>query len=234
MPELPVFIADFLEPKLARRVEVTQVVDVAPRLRRVRFVGPSMRGVRFRPGAEVEFRVSDRAFRHYTLSSLDGETGEIEVMFFDHGEGPGASWARRLVVGSTAGALGPGGSFGLRSGFETHVLLGDETCIGLFAALSRAAAWRCTGAIEVDAEHRDALAGVIGKQVGTVARKPGRGDALLEWIEQRARVPIPSECIYLAGHTASIVRARRALLDRGWPRRSIRTKAYWADGRRGL
>jgi NADPH-dependent ferric siderophore reductase len=232
MPELPVFLADFMEPRFARPVVVSHVEDLAKQLRRVRFQGESLRSVRFTPGQEIEFRVSDRAFRHYTPARFDAEAGEVEVVFFLHGHGPGSRWAEALAVGSPAKVLGPGGNFGLTDA-DKHVLLGDETALGLFHCLEAAGA-SVLGAVELDRGNEDWLSRVGASALEPVTRTGARGDALSGWLRGCGLSPEARTSFYLAGHTASIVRLRKELVDAGWQRGRIRTKPYWADGKRGL
>lgn len=232
MPELPVFLANALEPRFARPAVVTDIHVLAPRLRRVRFEGPALQGVSFRPGQEIEFRVSDRAFRHYTPASFDRDAGHLEVVFFTHGHGPGSTWSRALERGHHVNVLGPGGRFGLRDA-RAHVLLGDETTLGLFACLARAARGDLLGAVEVDPDGRD-FPQLTDLPLLPVVRTAARGDALARWLESADLPDRSTTCIYLAGHTGSIVKLRADLRRRGWPRASIRTKPYWADGKRGL
>jgi NADPH-dependent ferric siderophore reductase len=232
MPELPAFLANVAESSFARATLVTEVLDLAPKLRRVRFEGAALRGVAFRPGQEVEFRVSERAFRHYTPAALDPRVGCMEVVFFLHGRGPGSAWAADLREGQGIKVLGPGGSFGLRDATQ-HVLLGDETALGLFACLARSARGRCLGAVEVD-RGGHAWPGMLGLDLPAVERSDVRGDALASWVEGSELSPSDDVCFYLAGHAGSIVRIRERLVRDGWPKRRIRTKPYWADGKRGL
>ncbi|HEU4535181.1 MAG TPA: siderophore-interacting protein, partial [Polyangiaceae bacterium] len=150
---MPAFLANVLEPKFARPATVAAVIDLAPRLRKVIFEGRALRGAPFDPGCEVEFRVYDRAFRHYTASGFDTIRGAFDVVFFLHGRGPGSAWAEGLREGQRVNVLGPGGGLSLRPGCADNVLLGDETTIGLFTCLEATA--RCRGAIEVSGEGLD-------------------------------------------------------------------------------
>jgi NADPH-dependent ferric siderophore reductase len=232
MPEMPAFLANVMEPRFARPAQVTDVVELAPELRRVRLEGPALRGVSFRPGQEVEFRVSERHFRHYTPAVFDAEAGALEIVFYLHGGGPGSRWAEGLRHDQRVGVLGPGGGLSLRAA-RRHVLLGDETALGLFACLAAAAPRRCTGAVEVRPGGRS-WPFMAGLEFPGVERTGGRGDALLGWLDGSGLTPDDYTCFYLAGHAGTLVRVRERLLRAGWSRRSVRTKAYWADGKRGL
>lgn len=232
MPEMPAFLANVLEPRFARAATVAAVHDLSPMVRRVWFEGLALREVSFAPGNEVEFRVSDRAFRHYTPSTFDARAGRFDVVFHLHGGGPGSAWAARLSRGQRVGVLGPAGRFGLLPATR-HVLLGDETTLGLFACLSEAAPGRCLGAIEVQ-RGEESVASAVGLDLPAVAREATRGDALITWLERAAPSPRADVTFSLAGHGETIVRLRAWLLGHGFSRAQIRTKTYWADGKRGL
>ena len=64
-------------------VEVTQVKELHPQLRRVRFEG-DLSKADFVPGQVIEFRVSLTEFRHYTPSFYDQENVIFDVFFFLH------------------------------------------------------------------------------------------------------------------------------------------------------
>lgn len=128
MPEMPAFLANLLEPRFARAATVMAVEELAPRLRRVRFAGPALRGVSFRAGQEIGRPRAARA-------------------------DPPPRPRRRAA--------------------------------------------RVAAADDLAAVHNDA-------------------------------------CFYLAGHATTIVRLRSTSLLAGWPKRSIRTKGYWAEGKRGM
>lgn len=88
---MPAVLANTLVPWFAKATRVTSVETLAPRLRRVRFEGESLKGVRAEPGHEVEFRVGPTAIRHDTPSLVDPARGALEVFVFFHGQGPGSS-----------------------------------------------------------------------------------------------------------------------------------------------
>lgn len=232
MPELPAFLADLIEPRFARRATVAMVLDLAPRLRRVRFQCDALRGSRVLPGDEVEFRVSDRAFRHYTVARFDVLTGTFDVVFFLHGGGPGSSWAAALRTGQSLSVLGPGGGLEPTEA-PRRVFLGDETALGLFACLFESDERGWAGAIEAGPEAGQ-LPTLVELGLLGISRSDRRGDALGAWLEQSSFGGARDTAFYLAGHAGSVSRLRRWLLASGVPRRNLRCKAHWADGKRGL
>ncbi|WP_226994143.1 siderophore-interacting protein [Myxococcus hansupus] len=235
---MPALLANTLVPWFAKPTRVTTIESLAPRLRRVRFVGDALKGAHFEPGHEVEFRVGPTAFRHYTPTHVDVATGALEVVFFLHGQGPGSAWAEALQPGALVDILGPGGRFVLNREAQHHVLLGDETCLGLFVALLRALppSANVSGAVEVSPGAED-WPGLVGLPLTAVPRTgpTPRGMALLTWLESSGLEGSTGTTAYLSGHAGSIVMLRKELLERrGFAKRDVRSKAYWADGKRGL
>lgn len=183
----------------------------------------------------IEFRVGERAFRHYTPARYDTAAGELEVIFYPHGRGLGSAWAAGLAPDREALIMGPGDvGTTLRPAGDWHLFLGDETAIGALHALTAAlpAGAAILGAAEVEAGEEGTVAPLL-PHLTTLARGTGHGDALADWLAGAA-LPAGGGTAYLIGHARSIQRHRDALLARGVERRRIRCKPYWADGKRGL
>lgn len=239
MPELPEFLANFLEPRFSKEVRIEKIEQLDSKLRKIEFQGEKLIGHRFRPGQEIEFRVSPRCFRHYTPSSFDSERGRFEVLFYLHDLGPGSKWAQARKEGEIVKVMGPGGKLSLREA-SRQVFLGDESALGLFVCLSQAITQghtkaRVLGALELES-GTESWPEKVSAPLDAVTRQAKRGTALIEWL-QRASIEIESKTptqFYLVGHAASIVNLRKFLLGRGWPKKSILSRAYWADGKTGL
>lgn len=236
MPEVPAFVAGFVERRASRHARVLRCEQLAPRLRRIRFEVPSLKGSTFQGGDEIEFRVSSRSLRHYTIEALDADRGTCDVLFYLHGDGPGTAWARGLSEGDDVRLIGPGKGMHRNQVSAQHVLLGDESALGLFSALSRRGQGngKVIGAVEVAHGSND-YPSRAGLSVTPLANGDDeRGQALLDWIDGLA--PFGSDTtFYLAGCSASVAALRRRLVrDHGVDKRSVRVRAYWTPGRRGL
>lgn len=232
MPTLPARLAATAERWFGHPAVVTAVEDLSPGLRRVVFTGDALRGRRWTPGQEVEFRVADREFRHYTPTVVDPDAGVVEVLFADHGDGPGAAWARALAPGDDVGVMGPAG--GIRGRItDRRLLLGDASTLGLFACFAAFGHGAVLGAVEVPAGDVEAAAALVPDlHVLPAAADPGV--ALHEWTISHYVADPRRDQAYLVGHAQTIQALRTQLRAQGMPRAAITTKPYWATGRTGL
>lgn len=225
MPSLPAPLAARAQQWFGRPTTVTSIIDISPGLRRVTFHTPSMDAGSCVAGAEIEFLVNERDFRHYT--PIPGPEHTYEVVFARAAGGPGSEWAHGLRIGDTAQLLGPTRSV---KRAPRELLLGDATAIGLFAAMLADAPGQ-VGAVEVPAADRDAAAALL-PGLDVVPTGEARGSALAAWLAATSHRP--HDRAVLAGHARSVQELRRLLREGGTPRTAILTKAYWAEGKRGL
>jgi len=234
MPELPTFLAGRVERWFGLQSSVAAIEPLSAKFCRVCFAGDALKGRRWEPGHEIEFRVDERALRHYTPASYDPAAGRIEVIFFLHGQGPGSAWAAGLRVGQSALVMGPGnGGISLLHG-DWHLFLGDETTVGGLHAMTTALAVSVPvlGAVEVLGSEEHTVTPLV-LRLSVLTRRPSNGAALDAWLAE-ATLPPGRGAAYLLGHGQSIQRQRDVLLARGLERKQIRCRAYWADGKRGL
>lgn len=232
MPTLPGVLADRMDRWMGRPSRTTSVEQLSPGLIRVRFEGEALRGRRWVPGSEIEFRVSTRDFRHYTPTAFDDEAGAIDVVFQLHGSGPGVDWVRGVAVGDDVMVLGPGGRPWLREG-RRHAFVGDASALGLFASLLAALPSEATayGVVEVPAADVGAAAALV-PGLTVVAATDTPGQAALSWLD--GSLPALPDHAYLAGHAQSIQRHRAVLCAGGLRRKDVVTKPFWATGKAGL
>ncbi|MEM7606610.1 MAG: SIP domain-containing protein, partial [Myxococcota bacterium] len=105
--------------------------------------------------------------------------------------------------------------------------VGDETTIGAAEALLGALSpgVKRFGALEVHPESVDAVA---ARSLGTATLpREERGAAMLRWAEAMP-IPLGEGVVWLSGEASSLVPVKRALLERGLPRRMLRVKPYWS------
>lgn len=232
MPELPAFFANVLLPRFARSARVAEVEHLAPQLRRISFEGPALQGLSFSPGQDIKLRVGESALRHYTPSAYNATRGRLEVLFYLHGNGPGSRWASQLQVNDEVHLLGPKGRFGLTQA-DVHVLLGDETALGLFHSFAHSARGQVVGAVEVNPGCEDWVQRVQIPGVVAVPRQIIRGKALLAWLQQQPPFASRALTFYLVGHQGTVLQLRDQLLRAGWSRAQVISCPYWAEGKSG-
>ncbi|MGH3209800.1 MAG: siderophore-interacting protein [Trebonia sp.] len=152
----------------------------------------------------------------------------------DHGDGPGAEWARHARPGQLAAFTRPQGTLTARPS-GSHLFIGEETAAVAFGAILRA------------------LPG--GQNALTIIEADGPGDQLplpgdVHWHYRHGRSAASSASLlhavrdtrlpgpgtaYLAGEARTIQALRSHLIrDRGWPRRAIITRPFWTPGKKGM
>lgn len=243
---------------------VTETSPIAARMLRISIKSA---GQEWMPGQQIRVCVGDPGSpagwldglrRTYSVWSYDGEV--LTLCVLDHGDGPGARWARSVRPGQEVLFGKPEGAMVLRPA-AYHVFVGEETASVAFGPMMRAL---------LEADGGADIRGVI--EVGYPADRlpmpdrpePGqsRPDAVqpepdrpepdrLSWryrhgapaassqslVTAVAELELPDEpgSAYVAGEARTVqLVAQHLVRERGWPRRAIRTKPFWAPGRTGL
>src|SRR5690606_22608336 len=138
-------------PIVFRRVQVLQVLDLGPHMRRIVVGGPELEGFHsgapddhikvFFPNPEGEYVTAaagpDGAvypadkppspMRDYTPRLHDAAAGTLAVDFVLHGDGPASDWAGGVQVGDDFASGGPRGALVPADDFVRYVLRGDRT-----------------------------------------------------------------------------------------------------------
>ncbi|WP_268797616.1 siderophore-interacting protein [Pseudomonas huanghezhanensis] len=217
-----------------RKLEVLRVTDLTPRMRRVTLHGPELSGFislgtddhvkllfattpeeqaalqSLTPGGDSEG--PRPAMRDYTPRRYDPVSGELDIDFVLHGDGPAATWAAQVQPGQSLYIAGPKGSMIVPDMFDSYLLIGDETALPAIARrLEELPANRCALVvveIEDDAE-RQTLHSKAQVEVIWVVR--GQQDLL----QVVAGLLLPSGDLYawVATESALSRKVRRVLLD---------------------
>jgi NADPH-dependent ferric siderophore reductase len=174
--------------------------------------------------------------RDYTPRRYDPHANTLAIEFVIHDAGPATHWAEQAKPGDKLQIGGPRGSFVIPTGFDWHLLIGDDT--GLPAIARRLeelpAGARAVALIEVDgpADHVD---------IETAA------DATIEWVHRNGaeagspdllsgalrRMTLPRGDYYAWAACESLTaKALRAQLiaDHGANPKWIRAAGYWRRG----
>lgn len=173
--------------------------------------------------------------RDFTPRRFDREARELDIEFALHEAGPAATWASQAQVGQYLGIGGPRGSFTIPTGFDWHLLIGDETALPAIARRLEElpAGTRVAALIEVE----DPSARI---EFDT------RTDLYAEW-RYRSEYDFPGGALLLAlremylpngeGYVwaageSSVIRAVRQHLctERGIDKTRVRASSYWKRG----
>lgn len=138
-----------------RKLQVLRVTDVTPKMRRITLHGPDLTGFislgtddhvklifattpqeqaaldNFMPGAPSDG--PKPVMRDYTPRRYDAASGELDIEFVLHGEGPAATWAAQAAPGQFLNIAGPRGSMIVPDIFDSYLLIGDETALPAIA-----------------------------------------------------------------------------------------------------
>lgn len=234
MPKAPAVIGNLMESVLGRPGRVLDISEPGPGFLELDLRADPPRGG-WRPGHEVQFRVSPVLARRYTVRTVSGDdAGRIGLLVATASEGPGTRWMRRLRVAVETPLL-TGPYLSLRQAGTRRLYLGDGSALGTIDAYAQNGDGHVV-ALEVPAKAVPSLS----------ARWPGYrflaatstpGGALRSWLDSAAEDGTLDglEGAVLLGHAQSIQDQRRVLVDRQvLPRRAITTRPYWATGKEGL
>jgi NADPH-dependent ferric siderophore reductase len=222
------------------RAEVAAIDQITPRMRLIRLAGAALRRLSWIPGQQVRVRVRDprgrAALRTYSVWSYQGD--EIGLCVLDHGDGPGAAWARSLGKGDEVLLRKPEGTFVAAESAPYHVFAGEETASVAFGAMLGAlpAGARVYGAVEVIAED-DRLPLPRAAELSWRFRGDASAASSAGLVSAVRDLDLPDQpgVAYLAGEARTCQAVRAHLVsERGWPRRSVLVKPFWVPGKRGL
>jgi NADPH-dependent ferric siderophore reductase len=175
--------------------------------------------------------------RDFTPRRFDREARELDIEFVLHHPGPASQWAATARPGQALGVGGPRGSFVIPTGFDWHLLIGDDTALPAIARrleelpsgalahaiieapeLSARIEFETCADLRVDWRFRDGASESSGE------------DALLRAVRDLV-LPAGEGYIWAAGE-ASSMRALRTHLcaQNGIDKSRIRAAAYWKRG----
>lgn len=167
--------------------------------------------------------------RDYTPRRFDRQACELDIEFALHGDGPAAAWAAQVQPGQAVGIGGPRGSFVVPTGFDWHLLIGDDTAL---PAITRRLAELPAGAsvlavVAIDPADRRALATAAHLQLHWVAPD---ADVLVKTVAGLT-LPEGEGYAWAAGEARAMARVREVLIHtHGITSRRCRCAAYWKAG----
>jgi NADPH-dependent ferric siderophore reductase len=177
--------------------------------------------------------------RDFTPKRFDRDARELELEFAMHEAGPAAEWAAQAKAGQYLGVGGPRGSFVVPTGFDWHLLIGDDTALPAIgrrlAELPRGA--RVAAVIEVaDPSGRIEFDTAADFYIEWRYRREAayRGSALLQAV-RKTYLPDGDGYVWAAGEAATMRAVRYHLVnERGIDKSRIRASAYWKQGEQAV
>lgn len=239
-----------------RRVEVARVAPLTERMLRITFVGSELedfdlqvathvklflpalgeeepRLPSFTPEGIVWQEGARPSVRTYTPRAFRPESGELDVDFFLHGEGPASTWARTAGPGAKAGIAGPGRShYVVDREASDFVIAGDESAIPAIATILEAlpAGARASVFVEVsDSLDEQELPSPAQTQIRWLHRggETGTEGALLMAALRDFDLPRGARC-WVATESVAVRDIRRLLLsEKGVEPARLVTRGYW-------
>ncbi|WP_426140446.1 siderophore-interacting protein [Pseudomonas sp. DWP3-1-2] len=232
-----------------RKLQVLRVTDVTPKMRRITLHGPELAGfislgtddhvkLMFPNTPEEEQAIASMkpgapddgprpAMRDYTPRRYDPESGELDIDFVLHGEGPAATWAAQAEPGQFLHMGGPRGSMIVPDMFDSYLLIGDETALpAIGRRLESLPAHRCALVVVEVADSGEQQVFQSQAQVDVIWIVRGEQD--LVDVTRRLEMPEGKLYAWVATEAALSRRIRRVLLGEfGLDEAHLKCSGYW-------
>ena len=233
-----------LSDRFFLQATIGAVEQITRTMRLIRLDTAALGALESVPGQQVRVQVGgtsgllDRLLGQLrTYSVWEVAEDHLDLVVLDHGEhaGPGTEWSRAAKPGDVVHFNKPQGNFVLRKEAAEHVFIGEETASAAFGAMLRAlrADQRGLAVVEVDdPADQLPLPGDVRWRYRH-GRSAAESAALVEAVRQ---TELPESAVaYVAGEARTIQLVRRHLVEeRGWSRRDVLTKPFWAPGKKGM
>ena len=232
-----------------RKLEVLKVTDITPRMRRVTLHGPDLTGFislgtddhvkllfattpeqqaaldNFVPGSSSEG--AKPAMRDYTPRRYDPASGELDIDFVLHGDGPASTWAAQVQPGQFLNIAGPRGSMIVPDMFDSYLLIGDETALPAIARRLEELASNRRALVVVEIEN-DAERQPLSSQAQVEVIWVVRGQQDLLQVTRDLNLPAGSLYAWVATESALSRKIRRVLLDEHKvDEAALKAAGYW-------
>jgi len=232
-----------------RKLEVLRVTDITPKMRRITLHGPDLTGFislgtddhvklifattpeeqaaldSFAPGAPSDG--PKPVMRDYTPRRYDSVSGELDIDFVLHGDGPAASWAEQAEPGQFLHIAGPRGSMIVPDIFDSYLLIGDETALPAIARRLEALPAHRNALVVVEVADQGEQQ-VFDSQAQVDVIWIVRGEQNLLDVTRRLEMPEGKLYAWVATESGLSRKLRRVLLDEfGLEEEFVKAAGYW-------
>ncbi len=221
-------------------LEVIEVAQLTPHMRRLRLTAPQLAGLGYLAGQDVMLLVDVEGNRpvrrRYTIRALDQASRILTIDVVLHGDGPGERWVRAARPGDRIEGIGPRGKITTADNADWHLFAGDESALPAIFRMAEALPGGTAARILIEIpgpEDEQDLRAAASTHVTWLHRRgapAGRPTALAAATQQ---VPLPGGRghAYLLGEARVVARLREVLAARGLEPGQVSPKAYWGRGR---
>lgn len=205
---------------------VTDVSELGTNFRRIDMTGPDLAKARFTPGDKIQVFVMGEDMRTYTPFNWRGDSASL--IGFAHGEGPGSKWVQSVKAGDPIQFFGPRGSLDVGGITGNVVVIGDETSLAVARAFSESK----RVSVVLEAQQPQVTSEVCAKLGLSQADVTSKGDVdtLFSRLSEHLKAGATP---YFTGRASTTQQLKQRLKAAGISFGG-KTKAYWADGKRGL
>lgn len=239
-----------------RRLQVTRVQRLTPRMVRVTFGGAELAGFQSAgyddhvkvffpppggtepilpsgpPGTPLPTGAPQPIARDYTPRRYDPHNNELDIDFVLHADGPATTWAAQAQPGQTLGIGGPRGSM-VVGAFDWYLLIGDESALPAIGRrleeLPPEARALVIAEVDNPAEKQE-WQSQAQVQVQWLYRE---GAAALDQMKQALtalNLPEGDGYAWIAGETQMSRQLRQQLIERGFDKHHVKAAGYWRMG----
>ncbi|OZI51794.1 siderophore-interacting protein [Bordetella genomosp. 5] len=175
--------------------------------------------------------------RDYTPRRYDAARRELDIDFVVHASGPATSWAAQARAGDTLAIGGPRGSFVVPTGFDWHLLVGDDSALPAIARRLEElpATTQAIAVIEViDARGVLALASRAATRIVWLHRDGAARSGLADAVAGLT-LPPGEGYAWAAAESTAARDVRRVLVEQhGMDKKRVRASSYWKQGAVGV
>ncbi len=131
---IPKWVSNLFGSTMRPNVKVVETHYICPHIKRIRFQGDISKWS-FKIGYASVVRVSETAFRNYTIAYYDKATGLFDILFHIHGNEIGSQFIDNLKTHDELFISRPRGKKLYDSSIKQQFFFGDETSFGVAYAL---------------------------------------------------------------------------------------------------
>jgi ferric-chelate reductase (NADPH) len=230
-------IVGLVGERIGSVARVAAVARITPSFRLIDLESEVFRSAAWSPGDKIGLIAGGK--RVYTPISIIPSSGQLRLLVFLHGKGPGSDWAASAEVSDKCHFMGPRSSLSLSSVTKPTVLFGDETSFAVASTLQTHLGTEIQSrfVFEVSSlqESRMVL-DILGiRETSLVERRSNEAHLpeATHWVAQ-SMTDLATNELVLTGNGRSIQSIRKGLGALGIDSTQSKVKAYWAPGKTGL